>query len=143
MAGSYWSWGVKVNSKGSTTASNTSSAILRCPYHGGEASKNLRICISRTLGMRRAISLWGARSFIYYLLLELLVLKAVAVVVAFVLVVFLWFILQSLPRGVMIRPPQQKLRQKLRDEYHAPQFSALTSYAKLTFGCTSAHKKRD
>ena len=61
--------------------------------------------------MRRAISLWGARSFIYYLLLELLVLKAVAVVVAFVLVVFLWFILRSLPRGVMIRPPQQKLRE--------------------------------
>ena len=132
MAGSYWIWEVEVDSKGSTTASNTSSAILRCPYHGGEAPKNLRTCISRTLGMRRAISLWGARSFIYYLLLDM-VRKAVAVVVvAFVLVVFVWFILRSLPRGVMIRPPQQKLR----DEYHAPQFS-------VTFGCTSAHKKRD
>ena len=65
----------------------------------------------------------GREIIIYYLLLELLVLKAVAVVVAFVLVVFLWFILRSLPRGVMIRPPQQKLR----DEHHAPQFSALTS----------------
>ena len=57
--------------------------------------------------MRRAISLWGARSFIYYLLLELLVLKAVAVVVAFVLVVFLWFILRSLPRIFATRRDDQ------------------------------------
>jgi hypothetical protein len=49
--------------------------------------------------MRRAISLWGARSFIYYLLLELLVLKAVAV--------FLWFILRSLPRIFATRRDDQ------------------------------------
>ena len=80
------------------------------------------------------------REIVYLLLVARPGQEAVAVVVVgFVLVVFVWFILRSLPRGVMIRPPQQKLR----DEYHAPQFSALTSYAKLTFGCTSAHKKRD
>ena len=84
------------------------------------------------------------RQIVYLLLVARPGQEAVAVVVVgFVLVVFVWFILRSLPRGVVIRPPQQKLRQKLRDEYHAPQFSALTSYAKLTFGCTSAHKKRD
>ena len=140
MAGSYWIWEVEVNSKGSTTATNISSAILKCLYHGGKAPKNLHTCISGTPGMRRTISpLWG-REIVYLLLVARPGQEAVAVVVVgFVLVVFVWFILRSLPRGVMIRPPQQKLR----DEYHAPQFSALTSYAKLTFGCTSAHKKRD
>ena len=48
------------------------------------------------------------REIIYLLLVARPGQEAVAVVVVgFVLVVFVWFILRSLPRGVMIRPPQQ------------------------------------
>ena len=48
---------------------------------------------------------------IVYLLLVARPGQEAVVVVGFVLVVFVWFILRSLPRGVMIRPPQQKLRE--------------------------------